>query len=560
MKHKFFSFRQMLLYGVTLLLDQLLVVVCYNTVLAVILKNVINAVTTQNPDLLKYAALLAVITFAIVFTIGPVISRANRYAVKRTLGRLRVQAFEHALHAKVPAIEQIGTADVLTRLTTDIDTFESILTGILPSFVFAVLIGVIAVVMMFLENVWLALAGVMIGILSVVVSNLLSRPVNGYSKQYQDTVSSMTKSLLDAHQGETDIKMNQSEHFMMNRFQKVNHSLSDLFKMREFCMKRLMTVGEIFSNINQLGLIVLGLWLSVNGHVTIGGVLAVLQLSGNAGYLFQNFTGFLGGMKKNLPSIQRVKELFDLPQEVCDSLDKPKEEECKSADEVANENDTALLSLSDIAFAYPDRKSVEVLKHVSINVHQGEFVSIEGESGCGKSTLLKILLGFYDAADGKMYLNGYSKADTDVVTWRKNISYVPQDCYLYELSVRENLKLGNAAATEEEIYEACKAAKAHDFILNMEHGYDTVLDSHAANLSGGQRQRLAIARALLSKAPLLLLDEATSALDPEIELEIKKMLHEKKGNKAILCISHRKALIEDADLHIKMADGVVCAQ
>ena len=186
-----------------------------------------------------------------------------------------------------------------------------------------------------------------------------------------------------------------------------------------------------------------------------------------------------------------------------------------------------------------------------MKIEKGSFVAITGESGCGKSTLAKLLLGFYPLEKGTIIINGKTYSDLTLKEIREQISYVPQEPYLYKTTIAENISYGKYGATRNDIIEAAKAANAHDFIMKLPNGYNTLLGERGNTLSGGEKQRIAIARAIIRNSPIILLDEATSALDNESESLIQETIKSLKGGRTILMIAHRPSTIAAADTVIK---------
>lgn len=212
------------------------------------------------------------------------------------------------------------------------------------------------------------------------------------------------------------------------------------------------------------------------------------------------------------------------------------------------------LELKDVAFAYPDKPQVEVLTNVNLRISHGEKVGVVGHSGGGKSTLTKLLLGYYPIIKGQMLLDGQP---IDNRALSNLTSYVPQDTAVFHRPISENIAYGKQNATDEEIIQAAKHAQAHDFITELEAGYDTLVGERGIKLSGGQRQRIAIARAILKGAPLLILDEATSALDSESEKLIQSALWDLMSGRTAIVIAHRLSTIQKMDRIIVLDKGTI---
>jgi ATP-binding cassette, subfamily B, bacterial len=213
------------------------------------------------------------------------------------------------------------------------------------------------------------------------------------------------------------------------------------------------------------------------------------------------------------------------------------------------------VSFDAVSFAYPARPDLPTLHDVSFDVAPGETIAIVGASGAGKSTIFSLILRFYDALTGRVLIDGVDVRDADPEALRDRMALVPQDVTIFAASAAENISLGLNGATREAIEAAARAAQAHDFIMSLEHGYDTQLGERGITLSGGQRQRIAIARAILRDTPILLLDEATSALDAESETLVQNALEKLMENRTTIVIAHRLATVLKADRILVLDKG-----
>jgi len=195
-----------------------------------------------------------------------------------------------------------------------------------------------------------------------------------------------------------------------------------------------------------------------------------------------------------------------------------------------------------------------------LNVEKGKIAALVGPSGSGKSTLIKLLLGFYQLQAGGIVINGMPMGEYTLTELRDLMAYVPQDTYLFEGTLEENIKFGGMSASHEEVVAAAEAAKAHDFIMEFSENYNTIVGERGVRLSGGQKQRIAIARALLKNAPILLLDEATSALDSESEQLVQDALKTLMNGRTTIAVAHRLSTIENADVIFVIDKGRVVEQ
>lgn len=202
------------------------------------------------------------------------------------------------------------------------------------------------------------------------------------------------------------------------------------------------------------------------------------------------------------------------------------------------------IDLQNVKFEY--EKGKEILHGISLNIKQGSTVAFVGSSGSGKSTLAKLIAGYWDINSGNIMIGGYNLTDIPLKQLYGLVAFVSQDNFLFNESIRENIRMGNPNASDEEVEDIAKRSGCHDFIVKMEHGYDTVVGSSGSHVSGGERQRISIARAMLKDAPIVIFDEATSYIDPENEVVIKKALSKLVENKTVIVIAHRLSTITDA--------------
>jgi ATP-binding cassette subfamily B protein len=205
------------------------------------------------------------------------------------------------------------------------------------------------------------------------------------------------------------------------------------------------------------------------------------------------------------------------------------------------------IRFENVSFEYESGEGMSVLRNLSLTVREGQTIGIVGQTGAGKSTLVKLLLRFYDLEDGKITLDGVDLREIKLEDLRKAIGFVSQDVFLFHGTVRENISYGTFRAAEEEIIRAAKIAGAHDFILSLPQGYDTVVGERGQKLSGGERQRISLARAILKNPPVLVLDEATSSVDNETEALIQRSLEQITRDRTTLVIAHRLSTIVGAD-------------
>ena len=213
------------------------------------------------------------------------------------------------------------------------------------------------------------------------------------------------------------------------------------------------------------------------------------------------------------------------------------------------------IDLQGVCFSYPTKS--QVLSNINVIIPRGKMIAIVGRSGSGKTTLIDMLMGFYQPSSGHFCIDGISFQEFNLDSWRKKVGYIPQDAFLFNMSIKDNLLWGNDNASPQEIETALELSNANEFVSNLSLKQDTLVGDHGVRLSGGQRQRIALARAILRKPELLILDEATSALDSHSELLIQNSIEKIAGATTIVTIAHRLSTIRKADYIYVMDQGSV---
>ena len=248
-----------------------------------------------------------------------------------------------------------------------------------------------------------------------------------------------------------------------------------------------------------------------------------------------------------MAAAQRVFDVLDLPEAIKNAPD------AKALPKVKGD-----VRFNDVSFAYNENE--EVLSHVSFEVKPGEMIAFVGPSGAGKSTVASLLPRFYDATNGSITIDGQDIRKVTLDSLREQVGIVPQETVLFNGSVYDNILYGRLDATREEVEAAAKAANAHDFIMQLPNGYETMLGDRGMNISGGQRQRISIARAILKNPQILILDEATSALDTESERVVQEALDRLMVGRTSFVIAHRLSTIKNADKIMVLEKGQLIEQ
>jgi subfamily B ATP-binding cassette protein MsbA len=278
-----------------------------------------------------------------------------------------------------------------------------------------------------------------------------------------------------------------------------------------------------------------------NGLMTLGDLIGMIGAIGIATPAARSIGGFNTMLNEAVAAVARIFALIDEPETI---LDKPGAQPIKIS--------SGRVEFDNVAFSYGGDPA---LSDVSFAVEPGETIALVGPSGAGKSTIFNLLPRLYDVSAGAVRIDGQDIRDVAIASLRNSISLVAQEAVLFNDTIRTNIGLGRKGATHAEIEEAARAAAAHDFIMSLPAGYDTIAGERGGNLSGGERQRIALARAFLRDAPILLLDEATSALDAANESQVQEALKRLSKGRTVLVIAHRLATVRDADRILALDKG-----
>jgi ATP-binding cassette subfamily B protein len=546
-----FMEKRLPLYLITTIIDAAIVSVCLNIVLAFISKNVFNAAVKGDINLIINGITIAGVSFLIGATLRPFMGYISKKCVRQTMTDIRVKVYKSLCNSDLQSLEKYHSGDLTSRIINDMGSIEDIYASQVFNLAFACVNGIIAVAAIFMLQWILGIIVLILGIITLLVCKKFNHTTKEISDTIQQQTGTMNERLVDIIQGITVTKIFSLEDIVQHFYSEKNHELCKNMFKRDCINGKFLSVNFLFSFANEIGVLCIGVFMAMNRMIDMGTIIAVILLQDNANYMFNNINSFMINIQKSLAGANRVTELLDLPMEA-DTLNINNNSQ--------KSNTQGAVSIKEIKFSYEDKykgNAVPILNKISFSVDKGETAALVGKSGCGKSTVIKLLLGFYKADEGSICINGKPLNEYKLNELRNLMAYVPQNAYLFSGTVEENIGFGIPNASEDEIIAAAKAANAHDFIMELPHGYETQVGEMGGSLSGGQRQRIAIARALLKNSPILLLDEATSALDAESEQLVQQALETLMKGRTTIMVAHKLSSIKEADIIYVMDNGKI---
>lgn len=503
---------------------------------SLLMKNVVDMAAAGRNNLLKTVIIivLAGLIFLLIYACCTIIYNVE---AKRIFGVLSEEVLDEEIHLPFSYYENHHSGEIISKVAYDLNGMGAIYGSRFRRVVMPMLQVIVLLIPMLMYCWQLALCMVLINCV-IVFTDMVTLPRIGQVKKKLSEINKiMTQHLSDMIQGMSTIRMFSAGHAKID---KVKQSNRKYYKSNKAYIRITAVLDSITNGCDLLcGLlfVLLGLFFVNKGITTFGAVAAIYTMYGSFSKQFLMIGKYIPELSGCLANAENIFEFLDTKREPENWYDSGNDDKCGDSNHA--------VEVKNVTFSY--NKEQNVLDNLSLDINVNECVAITGSSGCGKTTLSKLMLGLYQVDDGDIRLLGKSIKNQSLSETRANIAYVPQDAYLFNGTVMENIRYGNAQAGDEEVYEAAKLANAHEFIEKLENGYNEMVNDGGVNFSGGQRQRLAIARAVVSEAPIIILDEATSALDPDSERKVNQALRNIKGRKTIIMIAHRPSTIEMAD-------------
>ena len=472
------------------------------------------------------------------YALSTMLAHVSAYTI---LEGLRLQAADRLMGAPLGEVESRPIGTMKSTIVDRIEDIEPPLAHMIPELSSNILLPLVVVAAMFSIDWRMGLALLVTIPFALIPMAFGMRNYNKNYAAYMEANAHVNSVIVEYVEGIQVVKaFSQGE----RSYQKFAQAVSSFkaFTMDWYrCTWASMNLCLSILPTTLLGTLPMGVYLYQAGVLDPAQVTLCLMMALGIVAPLMSATAFINSMKSMQFAVKDTRELLDLPQLSQAERDMPL--------------DGCSIQLKDVSFSYGGSDGKEVLHHLDLTIPQGKFTALVGPSGGGKSTIARLAARFWDVTGGSITLGGRDIRELPLKQLSREISFVTQDNFLFDCSLKENIRLGRPGASDEEVFAAARAAQCEEFIGRLEHGWDTAAGDAGKQLSGGERQRIAIARAILKDAPIVILDEATAFTDPENEDKIQRSIMALSKGKTLLVIAHRLSTIQNADQIVVLEKG-----
>ncbi|WP_314059633.1 ABC transporter ATP-binding protein [uncultured Vagococcus sp.] len=482
------------------------------------------------------ASLFGIIQGWIMSTISQKITYRMRKEISEKINRMPMNYFESRT-----------TGEVLSRITNDVDTLGQSLNQSITQLITSVFTIIGVIVMMLSISVKMTGIAVLIVPISFILIMIVVKNSQKYFKTQQEYLGVINGKVEETIGGYNIVRLFNEEENSLNEFKEQNNILFKSAWKSQFLSGLMQPIMNFVGNLGYVAVAIVGGIMAYNGSITVGDIQAFIQYVRNLTQPIAQLAQVSNMLQSMAAAAERVFEFLG-----------EDEEEQMAENPVIIDKAKGMVDFEHVHFGYTPDKII--INDFSSHIEPGQMVAIVGPTGAGKTTMVKLLMRFYDVNSGAIKIDGYDIKDFNRADLRKNIGMVLQDTWLFKGTIMENLRYGRLNATDEEVYEAAKAAHVHHFIQTLPGGYNMELNEESSNISQGQKQLLTIARAILAEKPILILDEATSSVDTRTEGLIQEAMNNLMAGRTSFVIAHRLSTIKDADKILYMQDGDIKEQ
>lgn len=534
------------------------VVLVYPIILQFTIDNVINGLPIKTGFLSFFASMLGGVDsirnnlwlLAIVIILINGLSSIALFVRGESIGlfaesftkNLRNNLYDHLQKLPYAYHVRAKTGDLIQRCTSDVDQISRFLSNQLRELVYAGLMVIIALTILFSINVKMTFIAMIAFPIIFVFAMRFFKNMQKTFKEYDEEEAEMFTVFQESLDAVRVVKAFNRERFELEKFTKKNEKLTQTSEKMFRLLGMYWGVSDLICFLQILIIVVVSIFEVRAGSITMGNAVIFITYVSTVLWPIRNVGRILSDMGKVGVSIERLEEIFNTPMEDLTLGDTP---EIKGG-----------LVFENVSFIYDDGTD-KVLDDVSFTVNPGETVAIMGPTGSGKSSLVHLLTRLYDPSSGRILVDGTDITSIARNHLRSNVGLVLQELYLFSKSIYENIKLATPNSSENDVYSAANIASIHDVIKSFDQGYDTLVGEKGVTLSGGQKQRVAIARTVINRHPLVIFDDSLSALDSETDASIRKELKDMGSAATTLIITHRVNSAMNADRIVVVSEGRV---
>ena len=466
---------------------------------------------------------------------------------QKTVKDLRIASFSKINEVPLRYIDSNPHGDIINRVVNDIDLISD---GLLQGFtqLFTGIVTIVGTLLFMLSiNVSIALVVVLVTPLSLFVASFIAKKSHNSFKVQSATRGELSGYIEEMLGNQKVVKAFSYEDEAEEKFKEINARLYESGVKSQFYSSLTNPSTRFVNGIVYAAVGIIGALLAIKGKLTIGDISCFLSYANQYTKPFNEISGVVTELQTAFASAKRVFNLLD---------ELPETPEDKDAISLVKAD--GYLEINNVNFSYSENK--KLIENLNLKVKPGNRIAIVGPTGCGKTTIINLLMRFYDVTSGEIKVDNTNITHLTREGLRRNFGMVLQDTWLYSGTVKENIAYGKVDATDEEIIEVAKATHAHNFIMRLPNGYDTLINDDGSNISQGQKQLLCIARVMLTKPPMLILDEATSSIDTRTEIYIQKAFDKMMEGRTSFIVAHRLSTIKEADRILVMNAGKIIEQ